>query len=55
MTDYSEMSFAHLVDECIERGIKYTAKDTEETLRKKLARKSAKPTEPVETSEPREE
>lgn len=43
MVDYSKIPFSALVDECMDRDIKVTEKDTEETLRKKLAPKSSKP------------
>jgi len=43
MADYSEMSFPVLVDECLAKGVKVTAKDTVATLRKKLSPKSTKP------------
>lgn len=54
MTALSKMSFAQLVDECLARGIKYTAEDTAETLRAKLSSKPAKPDALVETSGPEE-
>lgn len=46
MVDFNKIPLTGLQDECVARGIKYTAKDTAETLRKKLSPKSSKPAKP---------
>lgn len=43
MVDYNKIPYSGLVDECMDKGIKVTNKDTAETLRKKLLPKPDKP------------